>query len=52
MKKASLLNLLKQIKADAELKEIENGTILKILMLLVQYINDSDIEEAVNDIPA
>lgn len=51
MKKASILSLLKQVKDDAELKEIENGTMMKILILLLQYINDPDIEEAVNDIP-
>lgn len=52
MKKSSLLNLLKQTKEEADLKEIENGTLLKILILLLEYINDPDIEEAVNDIPA
>lgn len=51
MKKQGLLNLLKQTKDDAELKEIEQGTMMKVMLLLMEYINDPDIEEAVNDIP-
>lgn len=51
MKKHTLLFELNQIKNDTELKEIEQGTMLKILILLVDYINDPQIKEAVDDIP-
>ena len=51
MKKSSLLSLLKQVKEDTELKEIDQGTVLKILSLLIDYVNDPDIEAAINDIP-
>lgn len=51
MKKQSLLNLLKQTKDNAELKEIEQGTMLQVMILLVDYINDPDIKAAVDDIP-
>lgn len=46
MKKHSLLLQIEQIKNDAELKEIESGTMLKLLILLVDYINDPDVKAA------
>jgi len=51
MKKHSLLNQLEQVKNDAELKEIEHGTMIKVMILLLDYINDPDIEKAVNEVP-
>lgn len=51
MKKSSLLNLISQVKNDAELKEIESGTILKLLDLLLDYVNDADIRKAVDEVP-
>ena len=51
MKKSSLLSLIDQIKSDAELKEIENGTMLKLLDLLLDYVNDKDIRDAVEAVP-
>ena len=44
------LNLIKQVKDDAELKEIEQGTMLRVLILLLEYVNDPDIEKEVNEI--
>lgn len=51
MKKQSLLNLLKQAKDNAELKEIEQGTMMQVLILLLEYVNDPDIKQAIDDIP-
>lgn len=50
MKKHTLLHEIELVRNDAELKEIEQGTILKLLILLLEYINDSDIEKAVNEV--
>ena len=51
MKKSTLLSSLEQVKANAELKEIENGTMLKLLDLLLDYVNDKDIRDAVEAVP-
>lgn len=51
MKKQSLLNLIEQVKNDAELKEIEDGTKLKLLDLLLDYINDPDVRGAIESVP-
>ena len=51
MKKSSLLNQIELIKMDAELKEIDGGTQLKLLDLLLEYLNDKDIREAVEEVP-
>lgn len=51
MKKSSLLSLIEQIKSDAELKEIDGGTQLKLLDLLLDYVNDADIRKAVEEVP-
>lgn len=51
MKKQSLLNLIEQVKTDAELKEIDGGTRLKLLDLLLDYINDPDVRKAVDEVP-
>lgn len=51
MKKQGLLNLLNQVKNDAELKEIEHGTMIQVLIYLLDYINDPDIKTAVDEIP-
>lgn len=51
MKKSTLLNVIEQVKADAELKEIEQGTMLKLLDLLLDYVNDADIRKAVEEVP-
>lgn len=50
MKKNSLLNLLKQARDNAELKEIEQGTMMQVMILLLDYINDPDIQKAVDEI--
>lgn len=51
MKKRSLLLRLEQVKNDAELKEIDQGTMMQVLILLLEYVNDLDIQRAVDDIP-
>lgn len=51
MKKQGLLNLLKQVKNDTELKEIDQGIMMQVMILLIDYINDPDIKAAVDDIP-
>lgn len=51
MKKSSLLNQIKLVKDDAELKEIEQGTMLKLLDLLLDYLNDKDIRDAIEEVP-
>ena len=50
MKKSGLLKCLEQIKNDNELKEIEQGTMMVVIIQLLNYINDTDIENAVNEI--
>lgn len=51
MKKSSLINQIAQVKLNAELKEIENGTIMKLLDLLLDYVNDKDIRDAIEEVP-
>lgn len=51
MKKSTLLNNIELIKQDTELKEIESGTMLKLLDLLLDYVNDKDIRDAVEEVP-
>lgn len=51
MKKSTLLNNIELIRQDAELKEIEQGTMLKLLDLLLDYLNDKDIRDAMEGVP-
>ncbi|HWY36089.1 MAG TPA: hypothetical protein VNX68_15700 [Nitrosopumilaceae archaeon] len=51
MKKASLLFQLQELKTQMEDEEIKEITKIKILDLLLDYINDVDIRGAVEDIP-
>lgn len=51
MRKCVLLDLLEGVKKNAELREIEQGTMTQVLILLLDYINDSDVQQAVDDIP-
>lgn len=51
MKKSTLLAIIEQTKNNAELKEIEQGTMMTILIALLEYIGDSDIETAVEGVP-
>lgn len=51
MKKSTLLNNIELIKLDAELKEIESGTMLKLLDLLLDYVNDKDVRDAIEAVP-
>lgn len=51
MKKSTFLSSVEQIRVNAELKEIENGTMLKLLDLLLDYVNDKDIRDAVEAVP-
>lgn len=50
MKKSTLLNSIELIRQDAELKEIEQGTMLKLLDLLLDYVNDKDIRDAIEGV--
>lgn len=50
MKKTGLLNLLKQAKVQSELEEFDDTRFLRVLILLVDYINDSDIKKAVDEV--
>lgn len=52
MKKQSVINLLEQLKAENDLKSGEETTItpLRILDILLDYINDPQIREAVDEI--
>lgn len=51
MNKPTLLKVLEEVRKDAELKEIDNAVALQTLSLLIDYINDADIQKAVNNIP-
>lgn len=51
MKKSTLLNNIEQVRLNAELKEIENGTMLKLLDLILDYVNDKDIRDAIEAVP-
>lgn len=51
MTKSTLLNEIKAVKADAELKEIEGATVIKLLDLVLDYVNDRDIRGAVEEVP-
>lgn len=51
MKKTSLLALLAQLKIKADDEEINDINRLKIVDLLLDYINDPQIREAVEEIP-
>lgn len=50
MKKAGLLNLLAQIQAQSDLEEIDNLRPLQVLDLILDYLNDKDIREAVDKV--
>lgn len=52
MKKQSVLTLLGQLKAESEQKSAEELELmpLRILDLLLDYINDPQVREAVDDI--
>lgn len=51
MKKIGLLALLDQLKVQAENKEITVMTMMELVKLLVEYINDPQIKERVDVIP-
>jgi len=51
MKKSGLLASLAQLKVKAEDEEINDINRLKILDLLLDYINDPQIRVAVEEIP-
>lgn len=51
MKKSGLLNLLEQLNTRAESEEIKYLTCLEVLDLLLDYMNDEAIREAVERIP-
>lgn len=51
MKKHILLQKIEAVRLDAELKEIENGTVFSLLDLLLEYLNDRDIKKAVEGVP-
>lgn len=51
MKKSTLLNFLTQLKTKAEDEEIKYLTALEVLDFLLDYINDSEIRELVEEIP-
>lgn len=50
MKKAGLLARLEQVAISSELKEIEDGTMLTVLDLLLDYIGDADIRAAADKV--
>ena len=51
MKKHGLLARLEQLRLEAEDKELEEITKVTLLDLLLDYINDPQIREAVEKIP-
>lgn len=51
MKKQSALLRLEQVKISAEDKELDDMNRILILDILLDYINDPDIRQAVEDIP-
>lgn len=50
MKKAGLLNLLKQAKTQSELEAFDDMRLLRVLILLVDYVNDPDIKKAIDEV--
>ena len=50
MRKQELLNLVKQIQARSELEEINDLRSIQVLDVLLDYINDKEIREAVEEI--
>ena len=51
MKLDGLLNQLEQLRAQAELENLESDLVsLSIIKLLVEYIANPKIEEAINEI--
>jgi hypothetical protein len=51
MKKSGLLSRLSQMKAAAEGNTNDGTEVMQILDLLLDYINDTDIRAAVDEIP-
>ena len=50
MRKAGLLNLLKQIRGQSEVEEIDNLRPIQVLDVLLDYINDPEVREAVDEV--
>lgn len=51
MKKSTLLNRLEQIRLQAEDEEIKAMRPLEILDLVLEYVNDKDIRDAIEAVP-
>lgn len=51
MKKSEVTAALERIRLEAETKPIDNVTALQVIAVLVDYINDPQIREAVDEIP-
>lgn len=50
MKKSSILARVSQLKARAELEEINDAVKLEVIDLLLEYINDPDIRAAIEEV--
>lgn len=50
MRKLGLLNLVAQLRNKSELDEIDDLRPLQVISLLLQYINDPDIEKAIDEV--
>jgi len=50
MRKIGLLNLLNQIAARAEEEEIDDLRSMEVLDVILDYINDPEIRDAVDEI--
>ena len=50
MKKLRLLNLIEQIKIRSELEEIDDLRPIQVLNALLDYINDKEVREAVDEV--
>lgn len=50
MKKQGLLNLIAQLRDKSELDEIDDLRLLEAISLLLRYINDLDIDVAIDEV--
>lgn len=54
MKKAGLLNLLNQLKlrdGEERTDEIEHLTAMEVIDILLEYVNDKQVTEIINELP-
>lgn len=51
MKKSTLLSSIANLKAQVEGEELKEETKLRLLDLLLDYVNDKDIRDAIEEVP-